>query len=211
MCRAQKKKLTSEPEAEAEYFEDGSGARLEVRKELRTEAAGIRREIAAWTGGLPAAVPLRWPSAAHLLHTQDNMMTREVGGQPLYQWGQLTEPQPQPPSMTANFDKETLEMVKRIKAAPPREWPAPFVREGVKQAVLLFYSKKKRGKHSPKIRRYRKVITSLNAVYEDTDLFWKRQLTTTIWRFGSGGDNPCHGLSPPPPSAKPPEGGRKGI
>ena len=104
-----------------------TAARVEVRKELRAEAAGIRRDVAASTGRLPAAVPMTWPSAPHLFQAQANLQTREVGGTPLYEWGQVS-PAPGagafPETLVA--DQATLELVERLKAAPPREWPAPM-------------------------------------------------------------------------------------
>ena len=119
---AQKKSIAAEPE----YFEDEEGARLEVRPELRAVAAGIRHDVAASTGALPAAVPMQWPSAAHLLQAQANLPAREVGGEPLYQWGQVSsEPTPPPAAKPFVIEQATLELVARIKAAPAREWPAP--------------------------------------------------------------------------------------
>ena len=87
--REQKKSLEMAP-PEPEYFEDETGARVKVREELCAEAAGIRRDVAASTGCLPAAVPMAWPSAYHLFQAQANLETREVGGQPLYEWGQVS-------------------------------------------------------------------------------------------------------------------------
>ena len=55
-------------------------------------ALAIRREIGEWTGRVPANVPMHWPSAEHLFQAQDNMESRELGVQPLYQWGQVMEP-----------------------------------------------------------------------------------------------------------------------
>ena len=123
---SQKKSIEKVP-SEPEYFEDEEGARVEVRPELRAEAAGIRRDVAASTGRLPAAVPMTWPSAPHLFQAQANLETREVGGTPLYEWGQVS-PAPGagafPETLVA--DQATLELVERLKAAPPREWPAPM-------------------------------------------------------------------------------------
>ena len=121
----QKKSIEKVP-SEPEHFEDEDGARVEVRPELRTVAAGIRHDVAASTGVLPAAVPMQWPSAAHLLQAQANLQAREVGGEPLYQWGQVAS-QPEPPPAAKPFvpQQATLELVARIQAAPAREWPAP--------------------------------------------------------------------------------------
>ena len=135
MCgrvREQKKSLEMAP-PEPEYIEDETGARVEVREELRAEAAGIRRDVAASTGRLPAAVPMAWPSAYHLFQAQANLETREVGATPLYEWGKMRECDQISPAPGAGAfpetlvaDQATLELVERLKAAPPREWPAPM-------------------------------------------------------------------------------------
>ena len=122
---AQKKALEKVP-SEPEYFEDASGARVEVREELRTAAAGIRREVARWTGGLPAAVPMQWPAADHLLQQQANMAAREVGAQPLYQWGGVVDSPAQDELYTralaeapagGQWSPSVLEQVARLQAA----------------------------------------------------------------------------------------------
>ena len=105
------------------------GQRVEVHEELRSAAAAVRREVAGWTGATPANVPMHWPSAGHLFQTQANMQTREVGGQPLYQWGQVTAPEPEPTPPTVApvvFDQAAIDQRERIKAAPRRQWPAPI-------------------------------------------------------------------------------------
>ena len=55
------------------------------------------------------------------------LTAREVGGQPLYEWGQVS-PAPSASAFpeTLVADQATLELVERLKAAPPREWPAPM-------------------------------------------------------------------------------------
>ena len=74
-----------------EYFEDERGNRVEVRKELRTEAAAVRRDVAIWTGTQPAAVPIDWPSACHLFEAQANASRGEAGIGPVYAWGTVIE------------------------------------------------------------------------------------------------------------------------
>ena len=81
---AQAKVETPQPE----YFEL-DGQRLEVKEELRTAAAAVRRNVAEWTGTLPTTVPCEWPSAVHLFQEQANIDCRADGRPPLYQWGGL--------------------------------------------------------------------------------------------------------------------------
>ena len=77
-------------DVQSEYFEQ-DGVRVEVMPELRAQAAAIRRDVAEWTGTLPATVPMEWPSGPALFQLQSNRQLEQSNLPPLYAWGAVAD------------------------------------------------------------------------------------------------------------------------